>query len=378
MRGDHHLVQTMLAPEHYGHIREDVLEKMLQCETKHCAVSARNPRRASRTRNWRVHHTRRRGVLYHDTLKLGQLKDATGKKSIRKIPASESLATLRGPDDCVTTTVPGPPPKEPEGGMEDAEVDNAKVDNAEVDHAEVDNAKETTGDAEAMDAGDGERERATLRRMRARTGRRQSTDGELVGKKETTAVRPVELGDTEMHKTGMEDADVDNAGLITGDAEARDAGDGERKRAILQRRRARMSGTPAQEARRRSRVVAAPRKSTTQVVNVGGRLSRMDANKIEDHLGRGEMELDLMNIEERGPGPRPGASREELRRRSAVFMAGVKTVDEEGGPNTNWEPLEAVAELTPCASIKYILSDYNPETRRQDSPGGAGCVLLGR
>ena len=266
----HKLVRTMLVPEHFRHIREDVLEKTRQCETRHCPVSARNPRRASRTRNWRLHHMRRRGVVYHDTPELGQLKDAFGKKSKRTFPAPDSLATLRGPDVCVTATVPGPPPKEPEGGMEDAE--------------------------------------------------------------------------------------------------ARDAGDGERERTILQRRRARMSRTREQKARR-SRVVAAPGESTTQVVNVGGRLSRMDANEIEDHLCRGEKELDIMNIEVRGPGPRPGAARKELRRRSAVLMAGARTVDEEGRLSTNWEPLEAVAEFTPCASIEYILSDYNAETVGRTHPG---------
>ena len=80
MRGDHHLVQAKLVPEHYGHVREDVLEKTRQCVTRHCAISARNPLRASRTRNWRLQYMRRRGVVYHDTLELGQLKDALGRK----------------------------------------------------------------------------------------------------------------------------------------------------------------------------------------------------------------------------------------------------------------------------------------------------------
>jgi len=247
-----------------------------------------------------LHHLRRRGVVYHDTLELGQLKDAIGKKRKGKFPHQIPSPLYEDPTTASRQRFQDRLRRSRrEGGMEDAEV----------------------GDAEARDAGDGERERATLRRRRARKSRRQSTDGGLMGEMGTTTVRPVELVDTEMHKTGMEDADVDNAGVITGDAEARDAGDGERERATLQRSRARMSRTRVQEARR-SRVVVAPGESTTQVVNVGGRLSRMDANEIEDHLCRGEMELDIMYIEVRGPGPRPGATREELRRRSAVLTEG--------------------------------------------------------
>jgi len=116
MKRGHHLVQARLVPEQYGHVREDVLEKTRQCVTRHCAVSARNPLRASRTRNWRLHYMRRRGVVYHDTLEQGILKDEIGKKSKSKIPVPDSLTTLRGPTDCVTTKVPKPPPKELEGG----------------------------------------------------------------------------------------------------------------------------------------------------------------------------------------------------------------------------------------------------------------------
>ena len=128
------------------------------------------------------------------------------------------------------------------------------------------------------------------------------------------------------------------------------------------------SPTRVQEARI-SRVVAAPGETTTYVVNVGGRLSRMDAIKIDDHLCHGEMDLNIMNIKVRDPGHRPGATREERRRGSAVLMASVKMVDEEGRSSTNWEPLQAVAELAPCATIKYILFNYNAETVGRTHPG---------
>jgi hypothetical protein len=119
------------------------------------------------------------------------IAEEIGKRSKGKIPVPDSLTTLRGPTDCVTTTVPGPPPKEPEGGLEDAEADNAGATHGEI-----------TGEAQASDAGDGERERATLQRRRARKSRMQSTDGGLMGTMGTTAVGRAELGGTERHKTG--------------------------------------------------------------------------------------------------------------------------------------------------------------------------------